>query len=381
MSITHKPQLGNRLGLFVKKSYDIHSTRVVDDYKRVMSELDMLNDYQLSQLSHWLWQGMWVLYPLMFWLLSRYHDIIISLILIYAHLAYHITHISLLTESLRSRQHSPGHHWVLTGFTRASLKWWQHSPWQYWNGDSIHHGSTEMVTAFTRVSLRWWQHSPWQYRNGDSIHQGIIECWQHSPWHHWVLTTFTRASLRWWQHSPGHHRVAMAFTRASLGWWQNSPWHNWVVIAFTRAWLSGDSIHQDIVEMVTAFTRALHPLHVELDESTARRQLKSPRSISGRSIHLTSVTKWSRSWSWMTYCHTLCAMSIGPPILRYSYLTMKIHGQGHVCGQRSRSRLTFKFQRSRLWSRSNPLVTFEALSSIAMFAFRFVAIGPLLAEI
>ena len=122
----------------------------------------------------------------------------------------------------------------------------------------------------------------------------------------------------------------------------------------------------------------------ELDESTARRQLKSPRSLSGRSIHLTSVSRWSRSWSWMTYCHTLFAMSIGPfhsEIQLYQNLTMKIHGQGHVCGQRSRSRLIFKFKRSRLWSRSNPLVTFEAWSSIDMFAFSFVAIGPLLAEI
>ena len=50
----------------------------------------------------------------------------------------------------------------------------------------------------------------------------------------------------------------------------------------------------------------------KLDESTARRQLKSPQSLSGRSI---------------------------------------------------------------------PLVTFEAWSSINMFAFRFVAIGPFLAEI
>ena len=33
----------------------------------------------------------------------------------------------------------------------------------------------------------------------------------------------------------------------------------------------------------------------QLDESTARRQLKSPRSLSGRSLHLTLVTKWSRS--------------------------------------------------------------------------------------
>ena len=53
----------------------------------------------------------------------------------------------------------------------------------------------------------------------------------------------------------------------------------------------------------------------------------------------------------------------------FKNLAMKIHGQGHVCGQRSRSHLTFKIQRSRLWSRANPLVTFEAWRSINMFAF------------
>ena len=37
--------------------------------------------------------------------------------------------------------------------------------------------------------------------------------------------------------------------------------------------------------------------------------------------------------------------------------------------------------RSRSWPRSIPMVTFEPWSSIAMFAFRFVAIGPFLAEI
>ena len=80
-------------------------------------------------------------------------------------------------------------------------------------------------------------------------------------------------------------------------------------------------------------------VHMKLDESTPCRQLKSPRSLSGRSIHLTLVTKWS--WSWMTYCHPLCAMSIGPPILRYSYFKIwpwksmvkvmcVVKGQGHV---------------------------------------------------
>ena len=48
----------------------------------------------------------------------------------------------------------------------------------------------------------------------------------------------------------------------------------------------------------------------------------------------------------------------------FQNLTMKILGQSHVCGQRSRSHLTLKIQRSRSWPRSNPLVTFEAWSSI-----------------
>ena len=82
-------------------------------------------------------------------------------------------------------------------------------------------------------------------------------------------------------------------------------------------------------------------IYIELDESTACRQLKSPRSLSGRSIHLTLVTKWSRSWSWMTYCLTLYAMSISPPILRYIHFKIwpwksmvkvmcVVKGQGHV---------------------------------------------------
>ena len=54
------------------------------------------------------------------------------------------------------------------------------------------------------------------------------------------------------------------------------------------------------------------------------------------------------------------------------------HGEGHVCGQRSRSHLTLKIQRSRSRSRSNPLVTFEARGSIYMFAFPFLEIGPFL---
>ena len=66
---------------------------------------------------------------------------------------------------------------------------------------------------------------------------------------------------------------------------------------------------------------------MELDESTARRQLKSPRSLFGRSLHLTLVTKWSRS---------------------------------HV---------TLKIQISRSWPRSNPLSNLRPRVQIDMFVF------------
>ena len=56
---------------------------------------------------------------------------------------------------------------------------------------------------------------------------------------------------------------------------------------------------------------------------------------------LVTKWKWSWSWSWMTYCLTLCEMSIGPPILIYNYFKMwpwksmvkvmcVVKGQGHV---------------------------------------------------
>ena len=83
----------------------------------------------------------------------------------------------------------------------------------------------------------------------------------------------------------------------------------------------------------------MHISNNELDESTARRQLKSPRSLSGRSLHLTLVTKWSRS------------------------------------------HMTLKVQISRSWPRSNPLSNLRPRVQNDMFAFRLVAIGPLLVEI
>ena len=64
-------------------------------------------------------------------------------------------------------------------------------------------------------------------------------------------------------------------------------------------------------------------------------------------------------WPTATPC-VQCQSASHSEIQLFKNLTMKIHGQGHVCGQRSRLRLTLRIQRSWSWSRSNPLVTFEA---------------------
>ena len=52
----------------------------------------------------------------------------------------------------------------------------------------------------------------------------------------------------------------------------------------------------------------------QLDVSTARRHLKSPRSLSCTSAHPTMFTQRSRSWYWMIDSHPFCSMSIGPSI-------------------------------------------------------------------
>ena len=72
----------------------------------------------------------------------------------------------------------------------------------------------------------------------------------------------------------------------------------------------------------------------------------APQSLSGGSLHLTLVTKWSRSWLWMTYSHP--SFNVNQPshsaIQLFQNLTMKTLGQVNACGQRSRSHWTLKIQ-------------------------------------
>ena len=151
----------------------------------------------------------------------------------------------------------------------------------------------------------------------------------------------------------------------------------------------------------------------KLDESTARRQLKSPWSLSGRSIHLTLVTKWSWSWSWMTYCHPLCAMSLwDTAISKFDHENpwsrscgwskvkvtfdlqnskAKVKPIGHIWGLEFNRYVCFSFRgnrttfgwdignsifdfensRSKSWPRSNLMVIFEALEFNRYVCFSF----------
>ena len=170
---------------------------------------------------------------------------------------------------------------------------------------------------------------------------------------------------------------------------------------------------------------------IKLDESTACWQLKSPWSLSGRSIEPTLVAKWSWSWPWMTYSNCLCSMSIGPPILRYSYFKiwpwksivkvmcvvkgqghiwpLKFKGQGHGQGQTHWSHLRpaiksicllfISLQSDHFWLRYNKFYIWPWKIKVKVMAkvepnghigalefnwyvcFHFLAIGPLLAEI
>ena len=123
----------------------------------------------------------------------------------------------------------------------------------------------------------------------------------------------------------------------------------------------------------------------------------------------------------MTYCQPLCAMSIGPPILRYSYfkiwpwksivrscvwskvkvtfdlqnskikVIVKVKPNGHIWGLEFNRYVCFSFRgnlttfrwdignsifdlensRSRSWPRSNLMVTFEALEFNRYVCFSF----------
>ena len=105
---------------------------------------------------------------------------------------------------------------------------------------------------------------------------------------------------------------------------------------------------------------------------------------------------WQSYHFWLRYSE----FHIWPWKFKVKVMT-KVTSDGHIwglgfnwyvcfsfCGNRTifgrdmgNSIFDLEISRSRSWPRSHPVVTFEALRSIDMFAFRFMAIGPFLAEI
>ena len=114
-----------------------------------------------------------------------------------------------------------------------------------------------------------------------------------------------------------------------------------------------------------------------------------------KSICLLFVS-WQSGQFWLRYIK----IHISPWKFKVK-VTAKVKSDGHIWGQEFNRCVCFSFcgnrtifgrdiansifdlenSGSRSCPRSNPMVTFEVLRSIDMFAFRFVAIRPLLTEI
>ena len=121
---------------------------------------------------------------------------------------------------------------------------------------------------------------------------------------------FIPISVKFVPHGPNNNSPALVQIM-HWGWTGDKPLSEPKVSLVYQCIYSSLSF-DELISVVSWTGMSTWKAQLKLDESTARRQLKSPQSLSGRSI---------------------------------------------------------------------PLVTFEAWSSIDMFAFRCVAIGPLLAEI
>ena len=78
---------------------------------------------------------------------------------------------------------------------------------------------------------------------------------------------------------------------------------------------------------------------IKLDMSTARRRLKSPRSLSGTSAHPTMVTQVNVMVmnGWLTCFRSLLIGRPIPGIKLFQSLTLKLQSQGYWCGKRARS--------------------------------------------
>ena len=199
-----------------------------------------------------------------------------------------------------------------------------------------------------------------------------------------------------WKHFSCYWTFVRGIHRSSVNSPHKGQWRGALICSLICAWIkcwvnnreAGDMRRHRAYYDVIVMSYALLSLdllannHVtKLDESTARRHLKSPRPLSGKSLHLTSVIKWSRSHLTLKIQmsrHDQCQnhwshLRLGVQSIRLFWF----RGNRTTFGRDiANSIFDLENSRSRSWPRSNRRVTFEASTSINMFAFRFVAIGP-----
>ena len=99
--------------------------------------------------------------------------------------------------------------------------------------------------------------------------------------------------------------------------------------------------------------------------------LQSPWSLYGRSLHLTFVTKWSRSWSWMTYSHPFAQSQSALPFWDTAISKFDHENPWSRSCVWSKVKVIFEHGNSKVqvMATVNLLVTFVAFRSIDMFAF------------
>ena len=116
---------------------------------------------------------------------------------------------------------------------------------------------------------------------------------------------------------------------------------------------------------------------LKLDESTARRHLKSPRSLSGRSLHLTLVIKWS--WSWMTYSHPFVQYQSALPLWDTAISKFDLENPWSrpcVWSNMSKVRVTFDLENSKVMVKFKPIGHIWGLEFNRCLLFRSVSPGP-----
>ena len=137
-------------------------------------------------------------------------------------------------------------------------------------------------------------------------------------------------------------------------------------------------IHGEISRKLAAMNWNASKYHLHLISNVLGNLLKLDESMACR--HLSWMTNSNPFWPWKLKVKIMAKIKPTGHIwgLEFNqYVCFSFRGSQTIFGQDIASSIfDLENSRSRSWPRSSLMVTLEAKSSIDMFAFRFVAIGP-----